>query len=118
MASIKLIFRGSEYSIPDTKAFEVGERVEDIASLPEILSWLKKPRYYKMARCIGEMLRFAGAEVTDREVHTDLMDKFRAGETGDHLAALFMLVSVLMDGVVEGDAPADAESEAGKPDAS
>ncbi len=111
MAAIVLSFRGETYRIPEERAFEIGERIEDIVTLAEILSWGNAPRFFKIARCFAEMLRFAGLKVTDREVHTEIMDQLKAtGADGEVLAvrALEALVAVLMDGapVAEGDAPA------------
>lgn len=114
MADIKLTFRGEDYIIPESRAFEVGERVEEVAVLPEIIGWAKRPKFHKMARCFAEMLRAAGARVTDKEVHTEMMGQFTAGNPASYFGALNALVSVLMDGAPQGKGDPDAE----KPDAS
>lgn len=117
MPDIRIAFRGEEYVIPENRAFEVGERVEQIAPLAEVLGWQRKPRFFTMARCLGEMLRFAGAKVTDKEVHSELMGHFMGRDVGATMGALYLLLTVLM-----GDAPAPtgdaSEGEAGKPQAS
>jgi len=113
MADIVLTFRGEEYVIPETRAFEIGERVEEVASLPEVLSWAKSPKFFKMARCIGVMLRAAGGRATDKEVHKQMMADFTAGNPTAYFAALASLVAVLMDG-----APESKGGEPGEPAAS
>lgn len=102
MADIKIVFRGDEYVIPESRAFEIGERVEDIATLPEILGWARKPKFFKMARCVGEMLRAAGGRMTDKDVHAEMMKDFSAGNPGAYFTSLSALVAVLMDGAPTG----------------
>lgn len=102
MADIVIAFQGEEYVIPEARAFEIGERVEDVASLPEVLGWAKTPRFHKMARCIGVMLRAAGGRMTDKDVHKQMMADFTSGNPAAYFAALSSLVAVLMDGAPEG----------------
>ena len=109
MAEIKIIFRGEEFSIPESRAFEIGERIEDIATLPEIIGWARKPKFFKMARCFGEMLRAA-----DKEVHSAMMADFESGKPAAYFGALNSLLIVLMDGAPQGK----GDAEEGKPDAS
>ena len=117
MANIRLSFRGEEYVIPDTQAFEAAGLVEEIATLAEVSKWFKNPKYNKLSRCYGELLRLAGCKVSDREVHKEIMDQIKQGG-GDRglaaLEALGALVAVLMDGApVDGDG-----TPPGKPNAS
>lgn len=114
MPDIKIIFRGDEFTIPESRAFEIGERIEDIATLPEIIGWARKPKFFKMARCFGEMLRAAGGRATDRDVHTAMMADFGAGNPGAYFGALNSLLTVLMDGAPQGKGDPDE----GKPTAS
>ncbi|WP_395543277.1 hypothetical protein [Neotabrizicola sp. sgz301269] len=117
MAEVKITWKDAEYVIPDTRAFQIGERIEEIAPLGEILGWLHQPRFFKMARCLGEMLRFAGCKVSDQEVHAQLVGSMGKADDGDNFAgAVFALVDLLM-----GDAPKGGEGKIdpeGKPDAS
>jgi predicted secreted protein len=113
MGDIILKFRGQEFSIPDSRAFEAGEAVEEIASLMEVSSWHRRPKFHKMARCVGALLRMAGSKASDREVHADMMAGFSAGNAAEHLGALNMLLSVMMDGAPE----AKGGAEPGKPQA-
>lgn len=113
MADIVMMFRGEEFIIPESRAFEIGERIEDVASLPEVLSWAKSPKFYKMARCIGVMLRAAGGRMTDKDVHKQMMADFQSGNPAAYFAALSSLVAVLMDGAPEtggGDQEKGADS--------
>lgn len=117
MAEIKITWAGAEYVIPANRAFQIGERIEDIATLGEILNWRQSPKFIKMARCIGEMLRFAGCKVSDIEIHTKLVQSMGKDDDGELFAAsLLALFSLLM-----GDAPSGGEGKGdpeGKPNAS
>lgn len=112
MADIIIAFQGEEYIIPETRAFEIGERVEEVAGLPEVLSWAKKPKFFKMARCIGVMLRAAGGRMTDKDVHKQMMADFTAGNPAAYFAALASLVAVLMDGAPQGGGSDEPEKPA------
>lgn len=117
MAEVKITWGGADYTIPDTKAFQIGERIEEIATMGEILGWLQQPRFFKMARCLAEMLRFAGCKVSDAEVHGKLVASMgKDGQGESHASAVFSLVDLLM-----GDAPKGSEGKGdpeGKPGAS
>lgn len=99
---IVLTWRGAEYRIPDERAFEAGERVEDVVTLGELMSWGNAPKFHKLARCFATLLRFAGCKVSDREVLADMMAQIKAGGAeGEQLVAaqaVASLVAVLMDG--------------------
>jgi hypothetical protein len=110
--AIILKFKGQEYTLPDDRAFEAGEAVEDIATLGEVLQWARKPQFHKMARCFAAVLRIAGARATDREVHAEMMAGFKAGQPGTHFAALAALMDVLMDGAPEGEGDAEGKAPA------
>lgn len=112
--AIVILYKGAEYTIPDDKAFVIGEQVEDIALLSEVVKWNRDPHYHKMARCLGAMLRFAGCKTSDKDVHSELMASlYSSGENGFLGQALMGLVAVLTDGLpdVKGEA-------SGKPNAS
>lgn len=116
MADIRITFKGVEYTIPENRAFAVGELVEGIATLAEVFSWASTPRYFKMARCLGAMLRFAGATVTDEQVHSELMALLKQHQSEELIGSIYMLVSVLMMGAPEASGSSDGEPE--KPAAS
>ncbi|MCA3792741.1 MAG: hypothetical protein IOC66_10665 [Burkholderia sp.] len=102
MADIRITFQGEEFVIPESRAFEIGERVEEIASLPEVIGWAKNPKFFKMSRCIGVILRAAGGRMTDKDVHTQMMADFQAGNPAAYFNVLASLVHVLMDGAPQG----------------
>ena len=101
MADIVMTFRGAEYRIPDAQIFEVGSQVEDIARFYEISGWLTNPHLHKLSRCVGVMLRAAGAKVTDREVHAELAVSAANGGGSYMISILFSLITALMDGAPE-----------------
>lgn len=114
---IVLNWRGAEYRIPDERAFEAGERLEDVVTLGELMSWGNAPKFHKLSRCFATLLRFAGCKVSDREVLADMMAQIKdlkGGERaeGEQLVAaqaVASLIAVLMDGAPSestGEAPA------------
>lgn len=123
MADIVLNFRGGSYTIRETSAFDVAEQIEDIVTLGEITTWGRNPKFTKISRCFGAMLRFAGCIVTDQDVYKDMMASItQLSANGDESQArglmaahaVSALMAVLMGGAPEGDG-GDAP---GKPTAS
>ncbi|MFA9232074.1 MAG: hypothetical protein ACEQSU_15220 [Microgenomates group bacterium] len=108
MQPITMKWRGAEYTIPASRAFEIGERLERIVTIGEIGSWGEKVPFYTVARCYAEMLSYAGAKVTKEDVFTDIMSglKGAASEGIPAVEAVFALVGCLM-----GGAPATDETE-------
>jgi hypothetical protein len=117
--AIALEWKGKTYRISEAEAFEVGELVEDIICLAEIPEMAKRPKFFKIARVYGEMLRFAGAKVTNDEVFSAMMDQVKAAGGGEEqkvaiaFSALAALVDILMDG-----APSDEGDDGKKVNAS
>lgn len=120
MAAIRMNWRGVAYTIPASRAFEIGAEVEDIVTLGEIGSWGNRVPFFKVAKCYGAMLRFAGATVTDADVHREIMANLeaagRAKAAGDPspaeiagMVAVQALVACLMGGAPPSD---DPEAEA------
>lgn len=114
MQAIRLTYRGEEYLIPANKAFAAGAAVEEIVSLSEIAGWGDKPRFFKIASAFGCLLRFAGCQVTDADVHQDMMDGLRKaasrGVTEDIPAA--MAITALMSCLMGGAPPTDPGEDA------
>lgn len=101
MAAIPLQFRGQDYLLPEERAFAIGEEIEDIVTLQEIAAWGAKPKFHKMARCYGVLLRAAGCRVDDRDVFSDMMAELKEGGSVVAVVAINGLLSVLMDGAPE-----------------
>lgn len=120
MADIRMTFKGQEWVIPARKAFRVCEDVEDIASITEVTGWYAKPRFAKLARCCGVLLRAAGAEFSDEEVKGQLLADYAQGRPQAVFHAVMALQSVIFDGMPEDMKPgkADIAEPPGKPDAS
>ena len=116
MASITLTWKGKTYTIPEKKAFEVGDQIEDILTLSELAAMAERPKFHKLARCFAVMLRFAGCRVSDMEVHSQMMTQIKNGAQEDLVAAnaVAALMAVLMDGAPEDGGGGSPE----KPDAS
>lgn len=72
MANITLSFKGETFTIPETRAFEAGAAVEEVVTLAEMAQWGTAPKFFKLARAFGALLRFAGARVSDTEVKAEI----------------------------------------------
>jgi len=112
---IVLKWGDAEFVIPAHKAFQIGEEVEDIATLADIGSWATRPKFFKMARCYGAMLRFAGCKVRDQEVHEAMLNP--DGGAVDMAAAIGALVN-LLTGADDKKAPTSDGGEMEKTSAS
>lgn len=112
MGDIVLTFKGKEFRLPENRAFEAGEAIEEIAPLAEVTTWGKRPKFFKLARCFAELLRMCGEKVTDKEVHAEMMAGFKDGNPGGYLSAMMVLIEILMDG-----APETKGEPSGKPEA-
>lgn len=112
---ISLEWSGKSFTILESEAFAVGELVEDIITLGELPDLARRPKFHKIARVYGEMLRFAGAKVTNEEVLSAMMNQVKAaggGADGEQMiagAAISALVEILMDG-----APQDGDDTSEK----
>lgn len=122
MSGICLTWKGQEYRIPAEKAFAVGELVEDVVSLGEIGSWGVKPRFFKIAKAYGVMLRFAGCKVADGEIHEQITASLlKASKDGVDKAEELFAVSAIrqlnavltmgMTEALEGDDTGEATAQ-------
>lgn len=113
MAEIVLKFRGEEYRVPEARAFELGGEVEEVVTLAEISSWGSAPKFFKIARAFGVMLRFAGCRVSDTEVKAEIDASIaraigtdvtpEAGAEMFAVMAVQQLQAVLFSGAPPGD---------------
>jgi len=115
MGNITLKFKGEEYTIAESQAFEAAEQVEDVLTISEIAAMQANPKFVKIAKCFGVLLRFAGCKVSDRDVHSEMMAEVMkmseddATEAKEMLAAqaIGSLMAVLLDGAPEDDEAED-----------
>lgn len=110
MPNILIAYKGKEYTVREDRAFQIGERVEAIATLGEISGWNARPEYHRMARCVGEVLRFSGCKTSDREVFEELMSALKTGDPTTFLGILMSLINVLTHGMLIDETPAEGES--------
>lgn len=124
MTSITLSFKGQTYTIPESRAFEAGAAVEEVVTLAEMSQWGNAPKFFKLARAFGALLRFAGARVSDTEVKAEIdASIMRAVEAGVDQGAANELFAVQamaqLQAVLFTDAPAEGGDAApGKTSAS
>lgn len=121
MADIVLTWKGNVYRIPETRAFEAGAELEEVVTLSDLEKMRKNPRFFLIARALGVLLRFAGANVSDREVKKEidasiLRASSASGSEKEEAEEVFAavavqkLIAVLFDGAPEADA-GDAPGE-------
>lgn len=110
---VELEWKGRQFVVPEDRAFELGEVVEDIITLAELPDLATRPKFRKIARIYGAMLRFAGAKCTDAEVHSEIMAEIKSGSEKQELVtrAISTLVAILMDGAPEGDGAEEGKKE-------
>lgn len=114
MADIVLKWRGQEYRIPDSRAFEAGAAVEEVVTLSDLQSFATRPRFFVIARAMGALLRFAGVKVSDaevkREIDASILKASKAGADAEAAKEAFAVnaISQLMQVLFEG-APNDDE---------
>ena len=112
MPDIQIAYKGTDYTIREDRAFQIGERVEAIATLGEISGWQANPQYHRMARCVGEMLRFAGCKTADKDVFEELMKSLKAADGAFLGGVLVALINTLTHGMLIDETPAETPAEA------
>ena len=107
MRAVEMVWRGVTYTIPANRAFAVGEEIEDIAPISVIASWGVHPRWRKLARCYGIMLRHAGAKVADETI-LESITPIDGVDKNDAAIATKALIDLLLAGAkpaTESDGP-------------
>lgn len=68
---VQLTWEGKSYEIPPDKVMGAIAVVEEVVTLQDLVTYAQKNSHpmSKMARAYGELLRYAGAKVTDEEVY-------------------------------------------------
>ena len=124
MTSITLSFKGQTFTIPENRAFEAGAAVEEVVTLAEMAQWGNAPKFFKLARAFGALLRFAGARVSDTEVKAEIdasiLRAVEAGLEADAAGELFAVQAMAqLQAVLFTDAPTEGGTSApGKTSAS
>lgn len=107
MKQISIEWEGEEYTIHETEAFALGERLEDIVTLPELALMGQRPKFRKLARCYAEMLNFAGARTSAEKVHAVMMAEIKGASSDQKQmmisTAIATLLEILMDGAPQED---------------
>jgi len=117
MADIVLKWRGQEYRIPDSRAFEAGAAVEEVVTLADLQSFAHRPKFFMIAKAMGALLRFAGVKVSDaevkREIDASIIKAASAGADAEAAKEAFAVnaISQLMQVLFEG-APTDDDGDA------
>lgn len=103
--AIELEWRGETYVIPENETFEVAELVEDIVDLADLDRMQRNPKFTKIAKCYGVMLRHAGARVSDSDVHQEIIKGTigGSGEAAQALQAITVMTHLLTAGMPIGD---------------
>ena len=125
MRAVLIEFRGQTYTVPAHRAFALGDAVETIAPLLDIVRWRANPPFRKLSQCYGVVLRFAGVQIegraiSDEEVFAEIIGEVKAlMMTNEAPAGLFHqhivddLIAILLDGMPEA-APDAVEQDPAK----
>lgn len=111
--AIELEWQGETYVIPESETFEVAEQVEEIIDLADLERFRRNPKFTKIAKCYGVMLRHAGARVSDSEIHQEIVH----GAMGDGqeaymaLQAITVMTHLLTSGMPMDDVSPDGDSK-------
>ena len=94
MEDITLTWDGTEYRIPHNKIMPVIAQVEDVITLGELVEAHdhNKIKFSRLSIAYATMLRAAGAEVTDHEVHEGLW----SGNVHDNASNYILSLITLM----------------------
>lgn len=117
MADIVLKWRGEEYRIPDSRAFEAGAAVEEVVTLADLQTFGQRPKFFMIAKAMGALLRFAGVKVSDaevkREIDASIIRAAKAGADAEAAKEAFAVnaISQLMQVLFEG-APSEDDGHA------
>lgn len=123
MPDIVLKWKGEEYRIPESRAFEAGAALEEVVTLSELQSYGTRPKFFTIAKATGSLLRFAGCKVSDlevkREIDASIMRATTDGAEKSEVEGIFavnaveQLIGVLFDGASdseEGEAPGETSA--------
>ena len=117
---ITISWKGEDYTLNEDEAFLAASEVEEVITVGELVTMLQSLasiKFARLARAYGALLREAGANVTDREIHDEFKKALSGGKAAEKLAlartALLTLTGILMDG-----APAAGEDKEPKNESS
>lgn len=75
MPNIRFTWKGKELVIPESKAFEAGDAVEQIVTLADFHAWGGRVKFITLARAFAALAAVAGVRVTPQEVHREMMEE-------------------------------------------
>jgi hypothetical protein len=108
-SSFDFAWDGADYSIPSDRIMGAIATVEDCMTMAEIHEMLSSPRKLKVARVArvwGELLRYAGAPVTDEQVYAGMFGGAK-DQASRVVVSLYSLLKLMV--------PESAVSEQGNP---
>jgi hypothetical protein len=97
-SDFKMSWDGVDYSIPKDRILGAIEIVEDVVTISQIHSMLADPetiKFRKVARAFGELLRYAGAKITDEQVYEGLFSRDKE-KTSSVMVSLFLLLKLMI----------------------
>ncbi len=98
---IRLQWEGKEYFIPADQVMQAIARVEDTCTADELGRYLKRKAMplAKLSTAYGDLLRFAGAEVSNEDVYAGMFSE------GPKRQAMIVAISVLLTMMVPPNLP-------------
>lgn len=106
--AVEIEWNGETYFIPESETFQVAEQIEEIIDLADYEQLQHKPKLTKIAKCYGIMLRHAGADVTDAQLHQEIL---RGAVTGEQKAEQVLVAMSLITHFLTAGMPLEAMGE-------
>lgn len=108
MAGLEITWNGKDYVIGEDDIFLAADAVENVVTVGELVQMRtdgNKIRFVKLAQAFAALLREAGCNVTDRQVHKAFTDGLKNADPKSKLEvatqAIDRLLFILFDGAPE-----------------
>lgn len=111
---IDVTWRGKQYVIPSDQVLMAVAMVEEVVTVRELCQMLaeEKPKSVIIGRAFAQILRYAGATVTDHEAYTAFVAEGPLGS--GQLHALALLITMIMPPDLMAKAEAARKASAGE----
>ncbi|MBX9758704.1 MAG: hypothetical protein K2Y29_07985 [Beijerinckiaceae bacterium] len=97
-SDFKMSWDGVDYSIPKDRILGAIDAVEDVVTISQIHTMLADPekiRFRKVARAFGELLRYAGAKISDEAIYEGMFSQDK-DKTSSVMVSLFLLLKLMI----------------------
>ena len=105
---VEVIWKEQKLTIADHEIFALGEKIEDIVTIPEVAAMLNgRVKTNKLARCFATIINFAGGRATPEEVKKVMIAELQEEKSNAALGAVTAILQILLDGAPTDGAAAE-----------